>query len=157
MKLATLCYIQDQGKTLMLNRIKKQGDIHLGKWNGVGGKMEAGETPQECAVREIREETGLIAKKLLYKGFLTFPEFAKQEDWYVFVFVVPEFEGMLIDSPEGVLSWIDDEKILDLPLWEGDRFFLPYLNQNCIFWGKFIYKEKKLIFYNLEVKEMKSL
>ena len=88
MQLATLCYVRHQGKTLMLHPIKKENDMHAGKWNGLGGKMEAGETPEECAIREVREESGLIAEHLQLKGFLTFPMFDGKKDWYVFVFVI---------------------------------------------------------------------
>ncbi len=153
MKLATLCYIKDNGKTLMIHRTKKQGDVHLGKWNGVGGKFEEGETPQECAIREIQEETGLLAQKLILRGFLTFPKFT-EEDWYVFVFVVPQFSGILQSSQEGELAWIENDQILNLSLWEGDRFFLPYLDQECIFWGKFVYKDKKLVDYSLKIQKI---
>lgn len=144
MKLATLCYLRQNGHTLMLHRIKKQNDIHEGKWNGLGGKFEAGETPEDCARREIFEESGLRAKKLDLKGFITFPEFAKLEDWYVFVFVVPEFEGEMKISPEGVLKWIPDEQLLDIPLWDGDRHFLPWLTRPGIFSARFTYKHGQL-------------
>lgn len=141
MKLATLCYIRNQGKTLMVHRIKKANDIHQGKWNGLGGKLEAGETPEECASREIYEESGLIVRKLEWKGILTFPDFANDEDWYAFVFLVPEFEGELIDSVEGDLRWIDNEELPNLNLWEGDTIFLPWLERPEFFSGKFVYKE----------------
>ncbi len=118
MKLATLCYLRQNGKTLMVHRIKKPNDIHEGKWNGLGGKFEPGETPEECARREIFEESGLRVKKLVLKGLLTFPLFARDEDWYAFVFVATDFEGSLIESPEGTLQWIDDAKLLDLNLWD---------------------------------------
>ncbi len=101
MKLATLCYLRQNGKTLMVHRIKKPNDIHEGKWNGLGGKFEPGETPEECARREIFEESGLRVKQLALKGLLTFPLFARDEDWYAFVFVATDFEGSLIESPEG--------------------------------------------------------
>lgn len=145
MKLATLCYIRNQGKTLMVHRIKKANDIHQGKWNGLGGKLEAGETPEECASREIFEESGLIVRKLEWKGILTFPDFANDEDWYAFVFLVPEFEGELIDSVEGDLHWIDNEELPNLNLWEGDTIFLPWLERPEFFSGKFVYKEGRLV------------
>ncbi len=149
MKLATLCYVRHNGKTLMVHRIKKENDIHKGKWNGLGGKLEPGETPEECARREIQEESGLTVKKLLLKGFLTFPEFAHEEDWYAFIFVADEFEGQLIESPEGSLQWIDDDRLLELNLWEGDLFFLPWLNHPGYFSGKFIYKDGRLLDYQM--------
>lgn len=128
----------------MIHRVKKDGDIHAGKWNGLGGKLEPGETPEECASREIREESGLIAKRLELKGFLSFPAFAHDDDWYAFVFVVPEFDGQIADSLEGYLQWIEDPKIYDLNLWEGDRIFLPWLDRPEFFSGKFVYKDGRL-------------
>jgi len=145
MKLATLCYLKRAGKTLMVHRIKKAGDMHAGKWNGLGGKLEPGETPEECARREIREESGLTVTKPVFKGLLTFPAFANDEDWYAFVFVAHEFEGELIDSPEGDLRWIDDAELFNLSLWEGDKVFLPWLEQTGFFSGKFVYRDGKLI------------
>ncbi len=107
MKLGTLCYITHNGKTLMLHRIKKVNDIHEGKWNGLGGKLEPGETPEECVIREVREESGLIIHKPCLKGILTFPMFDGVDDWTVFVFVAHQFEGNLLDSSEGKLEWIN--------------------------------------------------
>ena len=133
MKLATLCYLRQGGKTLMIYRNKKPGDMHKGKWNGLGGKLEPGETPEECARREIFEESGLRVSSLQWKGFLTFPKFANQEDWYAFVFVANGFEGDLIDSQEGELCWIGDRNLLELDLWEGDQIFLPWLDQPGFF------------------------
>ena len=153
MKLATLCYVRKDGRTLMVHRIKKANDIHQGKWNGLGGKLEAGETPEECARREILEESGLRVINLKMKGFLTFPQFARDEDWYAFVFVVNEFEGELIDSPEGQLEWIEDGRLLELELWEGDRYFLEWLDRPGFFSGKFIYKEGRYIEHEVTFHE----
>ena len=126
MKLATLCYITDKKRnsTLMLHRIKKENDYHQGKWNGLGGKLNEGESPEECAMREIKEESGLTVANPLLKGFLTFPHFDGVDDWYVFVFTFNEFEGSLIDSPEGKLEWIPNNQLTSLNLWEGIKFFL---------------------------------
>jgi 8-oxo-dGTP diphosphatase len=145
MKLATLCYIRDQGKTLMIHRIKKANDMHQGKWNGLGGKMESGETPEECARREIFEESGLRVDQLELKGILTFPGFANDEDWYAFVFVGKRYSGELIDSSEGDLAWIENERLAELPLWQGDLIFLPWLDQPGFFSGKFIYRDGSLV------------
>lgn len=155
MKLATLCYVRQNGKTLMIHRVKKKNDMHQGKWNGLGGKLEAGETPEECAIREIYEESGLRARNIELKGLLTFPGFANEEDWYAFVFTVHDFEGELIDSPEGYLSWIDDNKLAELELWDGDRVFLKWLDNPGFFSAKFNYKDGQFIdyqvvFYNLD-------
>jgi 8-oxo-dGTP diphosphatase len=146
MKLATLCYVRRQGQTLMIHRIKKANDMHLGKWNGLGGKLNPGESPEECALREIFEESGLMARNPQLKGVLTFPAFANDEDWYAFVFVVDNFKGELINtSEEGVLRWVDNADLLSLNLWEGDRIFLPWLDRPGFFSGKFIYKDGRLL------------
>ncbi len=152
MKLATLCYVRQAGRTLMVHRIKKPNDMHMGKWNGLGGKLEAGETPEECAVREIFEESGLQVRSPQWRGLLTFPGFANEEDWYAFVFVANEFSGELIESPEGRPEWIDDARLLELNLWEGDRIFIPWLDQPGFFSAKFVYKnnllaEHSVVFY----------
>lgn len=150
MKLATLCYIMKDNKTLMIYRNKKENDYHEGKWNGLGGKFEQGETPEECAIRELKEETGLTVYEPHLKGFITFPLFDKVDDWYVFVFTVKKFEGELIDSPEGHLEWIPDDKLPDLNLWEGDRIFIPWLFQDKFFSAKFDYTNGKFTGYSVE-------
>lgn len=133
----------------MIHRIKKKNDMHEGKWNGLGGKLEPGETPEECVVREVREESGLLIKNPLLKGLLTFPAFNGFDDWYVFMFVATEFEGDLIDSAEGDLRWIDDSELLNLNLWDGDKIFLKWMDRNGFFSAKFTYKNGKLINHNV--------
>jgi len=138
MLLATLCYIKHDGCTLMVHRNKKANDIHEGKWNGLGGKFEAGETPEECIRREVEEESGLVIQNPRLHGLLMFPRF-KGNDWYVFVFTATEFSGELIESPEGRLEWIEDEKLTGLNLWESDHIFLPWLKEGKFFSAKFEY------------------
>lgn len=150
MKLATLCYIMKDNRTLMLYRNKKENDYHEGKWNGLGGKFEQGETPQECAIREVKEETGLTVFNPLLKGIITFPMFDTKEDWYVFLFVMKVFEGELIDSPEGHLEWIDNDKLDKLNLWEGDKIFIPWLFEEKFFSAKFNYENGKFIDYTVD-------
>ena len=145
MALTTLCYIKKAGKTLMLHRVKKQKDIHLDKWNGLGGHMEQGETPEECVIREVYEESGLTVKSLFLRGVLTFPLFDGFEDDYVFVFIATDFEGKMIDSPEGNLEWIDDSEVLNLNLWEGDKIFLQWLEDGRFFSGKLVYENGRLV------------
>ena len=147
MKLATLCYVIDKktNSTLMLHRVKKENDYHEGKWNGLGGKFEQGESPEECAIREIGEECGLKVKSVTMKGFITFPMFDGKEDWYVFLFTADEFTGELIDSPEGNLSWIKNDKLMELNLWDGDKLFLPWLFKDKFFSAKFNYENGKYI------------
>lgn len=102
--------------------------------------MEPGETPDECAIREVFEETGLVVDRPEMRGVLTFPAFDGEEDWYVFVFTALEFSGTLRETcPEGELHWVDDVTISKLPLWEGDRIFMKWLESKKFFSGKFIY------------------
>jgi 8-oxo-dGTP diphosphatase len=129
----------------MVHRVRKANDMHQGKWNGLGGKLDPGETPEDCAVREIYEESGLKVWNPRLKGLLTFPLFANEEDWYAFVFVCEDFEGELIDSPEGELRWIPDQELLTLNLWEGDLIFITWLDRPGFFSGKFVYQAGKLV------------
>ena len=138
MILATLCYIKQDDHTLMVYRNKKPNDMHAGKWNGLGGKFEPGESPEECIIREVREEAGLQIREPKLHGLLMFPDF-KGDDWYVFVFTANEFNGELIDSPEGKLEWIPDEKLTSLNLWESDQIFFPWLEDEKFFSAKFEY------------------
>ncbi|MBI4395305.1 MAG: 8-oxo-dGTP diphosphatase [Candidatus Omnitrophica bacterium] len=150
MKLATLCYIKKNGQTLMIYRNKRKRDIHDGKWNGLGGKLHLGETPEECAIREVKEESGLAIKNPSLRGILTFPAFKDEEDWYVYVFVAHEFSGELVaESEEGDLKWIEDEKLLDLPLWEGDPIFLKWIDEGRFFSGKFVYENGRFVRYDV--------
>jgi 8-oxo-dGTP diphosphatase len=145
MKLATLCYVRQGEQTLMVHRVKKANDMHQGKWNGLGGKLEPGESPEDCARREILEESGLEVGDLIWKGILTFPGFSNDEDWYAFIFIATVKAGALIESPEGDLKWIDNRKLLELNLWEGDRIFLPWLDRPGVFSGKFTYTDGRLV------------
>ena len=149
-QLATICYIDNGKELLMLHRNKKPNDVHEGKWIGVGGKLERGETPQECAAREILEETGLKAKPVL-KGVITFPEFTPDLDWYTYVFKVTQFEGELIDCNEGTLEWVPYDEILQKPSWEGDRIFLEWiLGQEPFFSAKFNYEAGEYVSHKVE-------
>ena len=147
MKLATLCYVidKDHKKTLMLHRIKKENDYHEGKWNGLGGKLEETETPEECVIREVKEESGLTISSPRLHGFITFPLFDGKDDWYVFIFTADKFEGQLIDSSEGRLEWIPNNKVTQLNLWDGDAIFLKWLNQEKFFSANFNYENGKYI------------
>ena len=138
MKISTLCYIQNKHQTLMLHRIKKKNDMHQGKWNGLGGKLIDGESPEECVKREVLEESGLTIKNPKLHGIITFPKFDKIDDWLVFVYSSNNFNGSLIESDEGELEWINNTKITDLNLWEGDKIFMQWLNVDKFFSAKFI-------------------
>ncbi|MFH1195274.1 MAG: 8-oxo-dGTP diphosphatase [bacterium] len=142
--LATLCYVKKDGHTLMIYRNKKENDYHQGKWNGLGGKFEPGESPEDCVIREIREESGLQIRNPRMCGFINFPLFDTVNDWSVFLFTADDFDGELIDSPEGKLEWIPDKKLLELKLWDGDRIFIPWLFQDKFFSAKFEYENGKM-------------
>ncbi|OGR89461.1 MAG: DNA mismatch repair protein MutT [Elusimicrobia bacterium RIFCSPLOWO2_01_FULL_60_11] len=134
----------------MLHRAKKVGKIYDDKWNGLGGKMEAGETPEECVIREVREESGLKIRRPKLKGVLTFPSFDGVDDWIVFVFTADEFSGRLLEkSPEGRLEWIPDGRVPKLNIWEGDRYFLEHLNGRRFFTGKFVYRNGEYVKHTL--------
>ncbi|MEW8956230.1 NUDIX domain-containing protein [Clostridium sp.] len=149
----TICYIEHKGKTLMLHRIKKENDVHHGKWIGVGGKVESGESPEECIIREVKEETSLTIENPKLRGILTFPNFVEGEDRLVFLYSVKEFKGEIHSCDEGELHWIDNNKILDLNLWPGDRLFLEWLKKYKMFSGKLIYEKGELMDYSLIVHQ----
>lgn len=145
MILATLCYVRAEGKTLMMHRNKRADDVHLGKYNGLGGKFEAGESPEECVIREVFEESGLKIEPRL-KGVMTFPQFAKGHDWYCFLFTAEKISGEVKkECPEGDLVWVQNEQVLDLPLWPGDRIFLKWLDEPRFFSAKFNYENGALL------------
>lgn len=133
----------------MLHRIKKKNDIHIDKWNGLGGHMEQGETPEECIIREVHEESGLYLNNPRLRGILTFPLFDGTVDEYTFLFTADDFSGEITDSPEGRLEWIDDDKVLTLNLWEGDRLFLKWLEDGRFFSGKLVYENGALACHNV--------
>jgi len=149
MILATLCYIRKDGKTLMLHRVKKENDIHEGKWNGLGGKIQSGESPEECIIREVREESGLSIHEPILKGILTFPGFDGENDWYVYVYEAHRFDGTIISSDEGNLEWIENSNLAELDVWEGDRIFHKWIANGIFFSGKFVYKKGKLISHDV--------
>lgn len=144
-QLATICYLDNGSQILLLLRNKKANDYHWGKYISVGGKFEAGETPEECARREILEETGLIAHDLNLQGVITFPNFQHDgRDWVTFVYRVTDFEGTLLrESNEGTLYWVDYDQILSMPTWEGDYIYLEWVMdpQTPFFSAKFNYDE----------------
>jgi 8-oxo-dGTP diphosphatase len=127
--LATLGYLfsPDGRQVLLIHRNRRPTDPHYGKYNGLGGKLETDEEVVACIRREIREESGLECEELTLAGTISWPGFGKQgEDWFGFVFRVDRWSGSpRTENPEGDLVWVDIEKVLELPLWEGDRHFLP--------------------------------
>ena len=148
MEITTLCYIEKDNKYLMLKRVKKKEDINKGKWIGVGGHFEEGESPEECVCREVLEETGLRLKSYKSRGILTFVQ-NKTFTEYIWLFTADEYEGELIECDEGILEWIDKDKLSELELWEGDRIFLELLNtQEEFFSLKLEYEGDKLVNYS---------
>lgn len=151
MILSTICYIEKEGKYLMLHRTKKQQDMNKEKWLGVGGKFEEKESPEECMIREVKEETGLTIKEYKFRGILTFTS-TSYETEYIYVFTSNNFEGTLIECEEGDLQWVEKEKIRNLNLWEGDLLFIEKIQkENPFFSMKLEYDGDKLLSY--EVKE----
>ena len=124
----TLCYIRQGGQCLMLHRVKKENDLNQGKWIGIGGKFEDGESPEDCMFREVNEETGLTPAEYRYRGLVTFVS----DRWpteYMHLFTADGFTGELKECDEGVLEWIPRKKLLELPHWEGDAIFLDLIDR----------------------------
>ena len=126
MRNTTLCYIEQDGAYLMLHRTKKKNDQSHDKWLGVGGKFEDKESPEECILRETLEETGLTLTSYRYRGIVTFVSDVWETE-YMHLFTADGFTGTLADCDEGDFAWISREKLLSLPMWEGDKIFLNLL------------------------------
>ncbi len=153
MKNSTLCYIEKDNQYLMLHRVKKQNDCNKDKWIGIGGKFEDGESPEECMIREVREETSLEIKSWKYRGIVTFVS----DEWeteYMHLFTSSDFLGTPLkseDCDEGDLEWVDIGKVPELPLWEGDKLFLDLLAKDVPFFSmKLRYKGNDLVFASLD-------
>ena len=126
--LTTLCYIEKDGRYLMMHRVKKAHDINKDKWVGIGGHFEADESPEECLLREAREETGLTLTEYKQRGIITFMSDRWQTE-YMFLYTASAYEGEIGECNEGTLEWIDKEKVYELPLWEGDKIFFRLLEE----------------------------
>ena len=145
MKHSTLCYIEKDDAYLMLHRVKKVNDENHDKWIGVGGKFEDGESPEDCLLREVKEETGLTLKTFSYRGLVTFvsDEYGTE---YMHLFTATEYEGELQDCEEGELVWIPKTDIVKLNLWEGDKVFLRLLDESKEFFSlKLTYRGDTLV------------
>lgn len=151
MQNTTLCYIEKDSKYLMIHRVKKKNDANHDKWIGIGGRLEEGESPFDCARREIYEETGLTATELRYRGIVTFVsnEYGTE---YMHLFKCDKFEGVLnSDCDEGVLEWLDKNALYGLPMWEGDKIFLDLLDKDVPFFSlKLCYEGDRLTDHTLE-------
>ena len=141
---STLCYIEKGEKTLMLHRVKKEHDANKDKWIGIGGKFEDGESPEDCILREVLEETGLTLTSYRYRGIVTFVS-DRWETEYMHLFSADGFSGELRDCDEGILEWVSREKRDSLPAWEGDKIFLRLLDEGAPFFSlKLRYEGEKL-------------
>ena len=126
MRLTTICYIEQDGNYLMLHRTKKENDQSHDKWLGVGGKFDKDESPDECILREVKEETGLTLTSYQLRGVMTFVSDIWETE-YMFIYTADEFEGELAECSEGDLQWIKKTEVMNLKLWEGDKIFLKKL------------------------------
>ncbi len=154
-RLSTLCYIEKDDQYLMLHRVVKKNDVNKDKWIGVGGHFEEGESPEECVLREVKEETGYTLTSYRYRGLVTFV-FADIEMEYMSLFTADGFEGEPIPCNEGVLEWVDIEKVWKLNLWEGDKIFFRLLDEGVPFFSlKLVYNVNgKLEYAALNGKQM---
>ncbi|URL57653.1 8-oxo-dGTP diphosphatase [Luteibacter flocculans] len=152
---ATLGYVlsPDGQRVLMIHRNAREDDQHLGKYNGLGGKMEPGEDVASCMRREIREEAGIECVEMRLRGTLNWPGFGKRgEDWLGFIFVITRFEGTpLASNPEGSLEWVALDALDALPMWEGDRHFLPLVfdTDPRPFHGVMPYKDGRMVSWDV--------
>ena len=144
-KLTTLCYIENENQYLMLHRIRKKNDVNHDKWIGVGGKFERGESPEECLLREVKEETGYTLTSWKYRGIITFV-YGEDIVEYMSLYTADKYEGTQFDCDEGVLEWVDKDKISELNLWEGDRIFFRLLDERDDFFSlKLVYNTEDVL------------
>ena len=143
--MTTLCYIEKDDQYLMLHRVKKEKDVNKDKWVGVGGHFEKDETPEECLLREVKEETGLILNSWKLRGIITFlsNEFHTE---YMFLYTSNDYSGEMISCNEGNLEWVNKSDVYNLPIWEGDKIFLELLEKSSEFFSlKLRYEGSKLV------------
>ena len=143
-KLSTLCYIQRNQQYLMLHRTVKKNDVNKDKWIGIGGHFETGESPEECLLREVKEETGLVLTGFSFRGIVTFSAIGWPTE-YMCLYTADKFEGTLAECDEGTLEWVDKHRLMSLNLWEGDKIFFRLLMENAPFFSlKLSYDGDKL-------------
>ena len=144
-KLSSLCYIEKDNQYLMLHRVKKVNDENHDKWIGVGGKFEWGESPEDCMLREVWEETGYTLTSWKYRGIITFV-YGEDTVEYMSLFTANKFEGTPVDCDEGVLEWVAKDRISELNLWEGDRIFFRLLDEREEFFSlKLVYNKQDIL------------
>lgn len=145
MQNTTLIYIENDSKYLMLHRTKKEHDCNKGKWIGIGGKFNETESPEECVVREVKEETGLTLLSMEYRGIVTFVSDDNFTE-YMHIFWSKDFSGTLCECDEGELEWVEKSKMNALPHWKGDEIFLNLLELRVPFFSlKLVYEKGVLI------------
>lgn len=150
----TLCYIEKENSYLMMHRVKKVNDINKDKWVGVGGHFEEGESPEECLLREVREETGLTLTSFRLRGIVTFSTDVYPTE-YMFLYTADSYEGEMIECNEGNLEWVKKSDVYDLPIWEGDKLFFRLLEEEVpVFSLKLRYEDDKLVEAVLDGKEL---
>ena len=150
----TLIYIECGGEYLMLHRTKKENDCNRDKWIGIGGKFEEGESPEECVCRETLEETGLMLTDYRYRGVITFVSDIWEGE-YMHLYTATGWTGALKECNEGVLEWVSQEKMKELPQWEGDKIFLRLLEEEAPFFSlKLCYEGDRLTYAALNGKEL---
>lgn len=143
--ITTLCYIEKDDCYLMLHRVKKAVDINKDKWIGIGGHLEEGESPEECLMRETREETGLELTDYSLRGVITFVTDSYPTE-YMFLYTAAGFSGTMISCDEGDLEWVPIKDVEKLPIWEGDKVFFRLLREQKEFFSlKLRYEEEKLV------------
>ena len=140
----TLCYIENADSYLMMHRVKKDKDINKDKWVGVGGHFEDGESPEECLLREVREETGLVLTNYRLRGVITFATDIYPTE-YMFLYTADEYTGEMIECDEGNLEWVPKSEVYNLPIWEGDKVFFRLMEEDVpVFSLKLRYEGDKL-------------
>ena len=143
--LTTLCYIEQDGKYLMLHRVKKENDVNKDKWVGIGGHFEENESPEECLLREVLEETGLQLISYRFRGIITFIS-DRWDTEYMHLFTADKFSGSIGACDEGELCWVEKSKVNELPIWEGDKIFFRLLQERQDFFSlKLKYEGEKLV------------
>jgi 8-oxo-dGTP diphosphatase len=154
--LATLGYVlsPDGSRVLLVHRNKRPDDLHYGKYNGLGGKVDRGESVTDCMVREVEEESGLVVESLRLRGTISWPGFGKNgADWFGFIFVIDGWSGTAhAGNHEGTLEWVDRDRLLGLPMWESDRLFLPMVfdDDPAIFHGVMPYERGSMVSWRYE-------
>lgn len=152
-KETTLCFIVKDDKVLMMLRNKKKNDVFLNKYNGLGGRVERGESAKQCILREVMEEAGVLLTRYEYVGKVHFKNFGYQMgSELMYCFVAYDYKGKIGECDEGELVWINIDEVLNLPLWEGDKYFVMNIIKNKKFKGTLEYKEDKVVNYNFYVQ-----